>query len=132
MSSCVGAAQTVSAYPVLAGRRARCTRLGRRSLGATTAPKGEDHVKVQASLGCKRNVLRPLVQLGLLGTIQCAILRLRRGCARQRGFQALLHPRLARSLEGRRGSIAPVLPKIHGVGLHVHRARATMPRGLLT
>jgi hypothetical protein len=54
------------------------------------------------------------------------------GCARQRGFQALLHPRLARSLEGRRGSIAPVLPKIHGVGLHVHRARATMPRGLLT
>ena len=58
--SCTGAAQTVSAYPVLAGRHERCTRLGRRSPGATTAPEGEAHVKVQASLGCKRNILRPL------------------------------------------------------------------------
>lgn len=38
---------------------------GRRSPGATTAPEGEDHVKVQASLGCKRNIIRPLVQNGL-------------------------------------------------------------------
>ena len=60
--SCTGAAQTVSAYPVLAGRHEHCTRRGRRSPGATTAPEGEDHVKVQASLGCKRNIMRPLVQ----------------------------------------------------------------------
>src|SRR5262245_16290546 len=45
----------------LAGRHARCTRLGRRSPGAMTAPEGEDHVKVQASLGCKRNIMPPLV-----------------------------------------------------------------------
>ena len=43
-----------------------------------------------------------------------------------------LHGAICGRLEGRRGSIAPVLPKIHGVGLHVHRARATIPRGLLT
>src|SRR5215475_1542926 len=55
--SCTGAAQTVSAYPVLAGRHERCTRLGRRLPGATTAPEGEDHVKVQASLGCKQNII---------------------------------------------------------------------------
>ena len=63
VSSCAGAAHTVSAYPVLAGRRARCTRLGRRSPGATTAPEGEDHVKAQARLGCKRNILHALDQL---------------------------------------------------------------------
>jgi hypothetical protein len=43
--------------PVLTGRHERCTRLGGRSPGATTAPEGEDHVKAQASLGCKRNAL---------------------------------------------------------------------------
>jgi hypothetical protein len=32
-------------------------RLGRRSPRATTAPEGEDHVKVQASLDCKRNII---------------------------------------------------------------------------
>ena len=34
----------------------------RRSPGAATAPEGEDHVKVQASLGCNRNVMPLLVQ----------------------------------------------------------------------
>jgi hypothetical protein len=53
----LGAKQTVSAAPVLAGRPGHCTRLGRRSPGATTAPEGEDHVKAQASLGCNRNVM---------------------------------------------------------------------------
>jgi hypothetical protein len=50
----------------LAGRRERCTRLGRRSPGATTAPEGEDHVIAQARLGCNRNVMRPLVHLAFL------------------------------------------------------------------
>ena len=50
-----------SAAPVLAGRRVHWTRLGRRLPGATTAPEREDHVKAQASLGCNRNVMRPLV-----------------------------------------------------------------------
>ena len=39
--------------------------LYRKSPGATTAPEGEDHVKVQASLGGKRNLLLPLTHLGL-------------------------------------------------------------------
>jgi hypothetical protein len=39
-------------------------RLGRRSPRATTAPEGEDHIKVQASLDCKRNIMPPLVLLG--------------------------------------------------------------------
>jgi hypothetical protein len=59
----LGAKQTGSAAPVLAGRHVHCTRLSRRSPGATTAPEGEDHVKAQASLGCNRNVIRTLVQL---------------------------------------------------------------------
>jgi hypothetical protein len=58
----LGAKQTGSAAPVLAGRHVHCTRLSRRSPGATTAPEGEDHVKAQASLGCNRNVMPPLVQ----------------------------------------------------------------------
>jgi hypothetical protein len=53
VSSCISAAKTSSAAPVLAGRRVQCTRLGRRSPGATTAPEREDHVKAQASLGCE-------------------------------------------------------------------------------
>ena len=32
--------------------------------GGHDGPRGEDHVKVQASLGCKRNIIRPLVQSG--------------------------------------------------------------------
>ena len=31
--------------------------------GAATAPEGEDHVKAQASLGCNRNIIPPLVQV---------------------------------------------------------------------
>ena len=47
-----------STAPVLAGTREPCTRPDRRSPGATTAPEGENHIKVQASLGYKRNVIR--------------------------------------------------------------------------
>jgi hypothetical protein len=40
-------------------RKARAMHAPRqeRSPGATTAPEGEDHVKVQASLGYKRNII---------------------------------------------------------------------------
>src|SRR5919204_5620696 len=42
----------------LAERRPLCTRPCGSWAGAAMAPEGEDHVKGQACLGCKRNVLR--------------------------------------------------------------------------
>jgi hypothetical protein len=65
----VSASPTGSTEPVLAGSRAPCTRPDRRSPGAAAAPEGEDHIKVQASLGCNRNVMRPLVHGRLLRPI---------------------------------------------------------------
>jgi hypothetical protein len=48
----------------LAERRLVCTRTGGSGTGATVTPEGEDHVKGQACLGCKRNILLPLTLIG--------------------------------------------------------------------
>ena len=54
-----------------------CTRTGGSWAGATRAPEGEDHVKGQACLGCKRNSLLPL-------TLIRRLIERVRACALQR------------------------------------------------